>query len=131
MNTLYYGDASEDLAAITLGKADHRFWLAGKNATMHTSELEDRASLDVDEKAAATLKRQADIILVLSVISILLCFVGGAFATYNAYQAQQDIRAGDLTGANQNIKMAKLVMILSYFVIPLIVVVWLVVLRFA
>ena len=98
---------------------------------MTTSRVEDQATIDVDPKDAAALKRQADIIMAISALSILFCMIIGGMATYMAYQAQQDLKAGDLTGAAQYLRTAKLWMIVAIALPVFIVVFYVVLFRFA
>lgn len=77
----------------------------------------DSTSVDYDANAAAALKKRADVILALSAISILFCWIAGGIATYNAYQAQQDAKAGNISGAEQSLKMATILMIISFSVL--------------
>jgi hypothetical protein len=58
--------------------------------------------------------KRANTIFALSIISIFLCWIAGAIATYNAYQAQQDALAGNLLEAENGIRKAKVWMILSF-----------------
>ena len=69
---------------------------------------------DFDQKAVAALKKRVDIIFVISIISIVFCWITGAVATYLAYQAQKDVAAGNISSAEQQIKMATAFMIVSF-----------------
>ena len=98
---------------------------------MPTLGLEDPATVEIDSKEAAALKKRADIIMAVSAFSILFCLIGGGIATYMAYQAQQDLKAGDLTGAAQYLRMAKVWMMLAIGIPVFIAVFDIVVFRFA
>ncbi|MFN0280167.1 MAG: CD225/dispanin family protein [Pyrinomonadaceae bacterium] len=60
------------------------------------------------------LAKSANLILIFSAISILFCCLGGILATYFAYQAQQDVNAGNDMAAKHNLKIATGWMIATY-----------------
>ena len=69
---------------------------------------------EVQTAEERTVIQQADNIFALSVISVFFCCIGGLIASYYAYQGKQDAKAGDLSAAQNNIKMAKGWMILTF-----------------
>lgn len=77
----------------------------GNSQTPEMQSAEERAVL-----------QQAENIFVLSVISVFFCCIGGIIASYYAYQGKQDAKAGDITGAQNNIKMAKGWMIATFII---------------
>jgi len=81
-------------------------------------DLEDKpteqATTDATELAAVS--KQANIILALSAVSILFCCLGGIISTYFAYQGSQDASAGNILGAEHNLKIAKGWMIATYII---------------
>jgi hypothetical protein len=66
-----------------------------------------------EEKAVI---QQADNIFIFSLISVLFCCLGGLIASYFAYQGKQDAKAGNVLGAEHNIRLAKGWMILTYII---------------
>jgi hypothetical protein len=71
--------------------------------------------------------KRANMILALSAISILFCWIAGGIATYNAYQAQQDIKGGNLSGAEHELKIATGLMITAFLAlgVSILVNIWL------
>lgn len=65
---------------------------------------------------ATAIGKQANVILVLSAISILFCCLGGVVATYMAYRAKEEADAGNIEAAQRGIKIAKGWMIATYVI---------------
>ena len=67
------------------------------------------------EKTAAILK-QANIVFILSLISILFCCLGGIIASIMANRAKDDAAAGNLASAQRNLNIAMIWMVLTYVI---------------
>ena len=81
-------------------------------------DLEEKSTEQASAAAAeqAAVSRHANIILVVSVISILFCCLGGAVATYIAYKAKQDAKEGNIAAAQRGVKIATWLMIATFVV---------------
>ncbi len=77
-------------------------------------KLPEQAASEAAELAAVS--KQANTILVISVISILFCCLGGAVATYMANRAKQEADAGNLAAAQRGVKRATGWMIATYII---------------
>lgn len=78
---------------------------AGNSQTHEVQTTEEKAVI-----------QQADNIFVLSVISVLFCCIGGLIASFFAYQGKQDANAGNVLGAQHNIRLAKGWMIATFII---------------
>ena len=79
------------------------------------SQLGLDQSPEESAKQAAIAKR-ANIVMIVSAISILFCCVGGIVATYLAGKAKQDADVGELQAAETKTTIAIVLMAISYFV---------------
>lgn len=67
-----------------------------------------------DEVRKAAIEKKAMGIFIASLISILFCCLGGVIASILANRARNDAAIGNLDGAESNISLALIFMILSY-----------------
>jgi heme/copper-type cytochrome/quinol oxidase subunit 2 len=82
---------------------------------LEEEKIEPEKSVQQKQEAAA-LAEQANTIFIVSCISLLFCCLGGAIATYFAYNAKQDANMGNAEGAKHNIRMAKGWMIATFII---------------
>lgn len=70
--------------------------------------------LPEDAAKQAQALKTANVIMIISAVSILFCCVGGILATWFASQAKQDADAGDLKAASTKTIIAAVLMGLSF-----------------